>query len=164
MLCPSVLASFIPLGGTRTYEATMVEAKTWVGGGRESVVVLLKLRHAHSKPALQGGIVVDRDVVLPSVGREEQGLISRQLTRVNPVQQCTAGDLQARCVKVRFGEEISARHSVGDRRGHLARISPLPDEPGMFVDQSMAAHALEVDQDDGLAASGAEDEFGVADA
>ena len=108
----------------------MVEAKTWIGTGREGFVVLLKLRHSHSKPLLEGRIVVDRDVVLPPVCREEQGLISRQLTRVHAVQQRAPRNLQTRCVEMRFGEEIAAR-KVSEAVADIWREYPhCPTSPG----------------------------------
>src|ERR1700742_3323938 len=94
------VTSFVPFGAARTNEVTVVQAESRIGKRRKALVVLLKIRKLHSEPPVQRRVAVNTYVILAPVGGEKQGLVGRELTRVNTVQQRTPGDLQARRVQV----------------------------------------------------------------
>ena len=68
----------------------MVEAEPGVAPCRQPRVELLQLGHRHPIAQLQARVVVDGDVVLPTVGGEEQGLVGGELAGVDAIDEGSA--------------------------------------------------------------------------
>ncbi len=102
-------------------------------------------------------------MVLPSVRCEQQGLVRRQLRRVDPVEQGAPADPQRVGIQVGVAEHVGPRKGVDHGGCGLTRTAQAVENARVLVDDPVMAQCRKVDEDHGVTAAGAEDELGVGD-